>query len=230
MSLMYIIILLLIMATIATVCGSIFIKAQNSGWYPLFLQSVIDTINTDYYQKILDIGTGPGKLPELLIQKDSSLHIIGIDINASYIDAARRRVKHPNVSFQHENAGEKLEFSDNEFDVVTFCSVLFLLDNNTKTFLVNEAARVLKPSGKIIVLSPSGEKSIFSSIREINAFPKSRYNWTYIIWKTATKNRGNKWQKSNWLKEFSNTKKMKYLRTSTFNNNASIEILTKTIQ
>lgn len=231
MLLIYIIILLLNMATIAAVYGSrIFIKAQSSGWYPLFLQSVIDAITTDYQEKILDIGTGPGKLPELLIQKDSSLQITGIDINASYIDEAKQRVKHPNVSFKHVNAGAQLDFAKKEFDVVTFCSVLFLLDDYAKTILMNEAVRVLKPTGKIIVLSPSGKKSIFSSIHEINGFPKSRYNWTYFIWKTATKNRGEKWQKSYWLKDFSNTIKMKYLRTSAFNNNASIEILTNTIQ
>jgi ubiquinone/menaquinone biosynthesis C-methylase UbiE len=210
---------------------SIFLQATQSGWYPEFLSSVVDVVLTNpEHKQILDIGTGPGKLPELLIQKDSSFLITGIDINSVDINEARRRVKHPNISFQYGIASGKLEFIDNTFDVVTFCSVLFLLNDSGKSSLVNEAVRVLKPGGKIIVLTPSGKKTILSSFREINNFPKSRYNWTYFVWKAATKNRGKKWQKNNWLQDFSHKKRMNYLKKLSFSNNASIEILTKTIQ
>lgn len=230
MLLMYITSLLAVMITIAAIYGRrVFVKAQNSAWYPFFLQSVIDTIAHDNHNKILDIGTGPGKLPELLIQKDSRFLITGIDINKGYINKARRRVNHPNISFKHQKTDGNLEFTDNTFDVVTLCSVLFLLNDNAKSNLVNEAVRVLKPGGKIIVLSPTGKKAIFSSFHEISNFPKSIYNWTYYVWKIATKNRGKQWQKSNWLQAFSHKKGMNYLKTFTFNNNGSIEILTKTI-
>jgi len=138
---------------------SIFLKAQDSGWYPEFLKPVVETVAViEGNKKILDIGTGPGKLPELLIKHDTSMQITGIDIDTAMIDEARKRLTHKNVSYQYEKINAPLEFADNEFDAVTFCSILFLLDDSTKTLLMNEALRVLKLNGKIIILTPSGRK------------------------------------------------------------------------
>jgi ubiquinone/menaquinone biosynthesis C-methylase UbiE len=120
-----------------------------------------------------------------------------------------------------------LKFKNEEFDVVTFCSVLFLVDDSTKSFLMFEALRVLKPGGKIIVLTPSGKKSRFTAFSEVWSFPFSRYNWTYIIWKTVTSAGGKKWQQEKWLASFSKKNELKYESILTFNDNASLEIITK---
>lgn len=207
---------------------SLFLKANKSGWYPNFLQPVVNAVTSNgSNSKVLDIGTGPGKLPELLIQTDSTLKITGIDIDTAYIDEAKRRVKHKNVSFYYEKVNEKLEFKDEQFDVVTFCSVLFLADDSTKSFLLQEALRVLKPDGKIIVLTPSGKKSRFTAFSEIWGFPYSKYNWTYLVWKTLTSGGGKKWQKEKWLASFSTKEQLKYTSTLTFNDNATLEIISK---
>jgi len=209
---------------------SLFLKATSSGWYPGFLKPVIETITTHAEdKKILDIGTGPGNLPQLLIKKDSSLHITGIDIDTAMIDEARKRFSHKNISYQYEKINAPLDFSDNQFDVVTFCSVLFLVDDTIKTSLMNEALRVLKPNGKIIILTPSGRKSILSSFVEVWNYPFSSNNWTFMVWKIATTCSGRKWKQQKWLENFSKEKTLNYTSSLTFNNNASMEILTKTI-
>lgn len=207
---------------------SIFIKATKSGWYPEFLKPVVDTVtnNTDY-KKILDIGTGPGTLPQMLIKKDSSLQITGIDINTAMIDEARRQLSHKNVSYEYEKINAPLEFADNQFDVVTFCSVLFLVDDNAKTNLMNEALRVLKPNGKIIILTPTGQKPILSAFVEVWRFPYTQHNWTFHVWKIFTSPGGRKWQKQKWLAYYSEKQKLTYTTSRAFNNNASIEIITK---
>ena len=84
---------------------STFLKAQNSGWYSEFLNPVVEIILEDESNlHILDIGTGPGKLPELLIQENSTLRITGIDINAAMIEIARQKVNHKNVRFEVQTA------------------------------------------------------------------------------------------------------------------------------
>lgn len=207
---------------------SVFLTAQDSSWYPLFLAPVVEEVINTEAQTILDIGTGPGKLPELLIKRKGTLNITGIDIDSQMILEAKKRVKYESIHFEKQIINEKLNFGDNSFDIVTFCSVLFLLDENTKTFLLNEALRVLKPNGKIIILSPSGKKAIFSALLEMFSFPFNSYNWTFFIWKLFTSARARLWQKDLWLADFANGKEVSYKHSLTFKNNASLEIIEKT--
>jgi ubiquinone/menaquinone biosynthesis C-methylase UbiE len=207
---------------------SIFIKATRSGWYTEFLNPVVETITSNAENHtVLDIGTGPGTLPKMLIQKDSSLQITGIDINTTMINEARKNVSHKNVSFQYQKINAPLEFADKQFDVVTFCSVLFLVDDNIKAELMNEALRVLKPNGKIIILTPSGKKSILSSFIEVWRYNFSFNNFTFPIWKIATTRGARKWQRQKWLEHFAKDNKLNYTVTLTFNNNATIETISK---
>ena len=70
---------------------SIFIKATDSGWYPAFLTPVVETVIANKEQRnILDVGTGPGTLPRILISSDSTLKITGIDIDTAMIDEAKK--------------------------------------------------------------------------------------------------------------------------------------------
>jgi 2-polyprenyl-3-methyl-5-hydroxy-6-metoxy-1,4-benzoquinol methylase len=101
MKYIYLIILTFIITTVILKAQnmSIFLKATQSGWYPEFLNPVVDSVLVNpKHKQILDIGTGPGTLPQMLISKDSGLQITGIDISKSMIDKARRRVSHKNVS------------------------------------------------------------------------------------------------------------------------------------
>ncbi len=214
--------------TLLVTMQTIFLKATDSGWYPEFLKPIVETVTSNAgHKQILDIGTGPGTLPRMLISKDSTLQITGIDINTSMIDEAKKRLKHKNVSYQYDKANAPLAFTDNQFDVVTFCSVLFLLDDSTRANLLNEALRILKPNGKIIILTPSGKKAILSSFFEVCKYHFSFNNFTFMIWKIATTNGGRKWQRQKWLAQFARESKLKYSTVLTFNNNASLEIITK---
>jgi ubiquinone/menaquinone biosynthesis C-methylase UbiE len=206
-----------------------FIKAQDSGWYPEFLKPVVDTLLKDKTNAtLLDVGTGPGKLPEILITANPDLHITGIDIDTGMIDLARKRLQNPNVSYQYEKINAPLDFADSTFDVVTFCSVLFLVSDSVKTLLMNEAMRVLKPGGKVVVLTPSGRRPA-AAIAEIWRFPFSVHNWTYIVWRTLTASGGRHWQKAQWLAKYGKERKLNYSNTLTFHDNAAIEIIYKPI-
>lgn len=207
---------------------SIFSKATRSGWYPQFLKPVVNSVTSNAeYHTILDIGTGPGTLPEMLIAKDCNLQITGIDIDTIMMDEAKRRFSHKKVSFQYQKINAPLDFDDKQFDVITFCSVLFLVDDSVKTSLINEALRVLKPNGKIIILTPSGKKSILSSFIEVWRYKFSFNNFTFPIWKIATTRGGRKWQRQKWLEKYASVHKLTYTSSLTFNNNATIETISK---
>jgi ubiquinone/menaquinone biosynthesis C-methylase UbiE len=207
---------------------SIFIKATKSTWYREFLKPVAATILHDpAVKKILDIGTGPGKLPELLHSQNPNLLITGIDIDTTMIDEARRNLAAENISWFYQKRDAMLEFAENEFDVVTLCSVLFLVDDQTKSWLLQESLRVLKPGGKVIVLTPTGLKSIVSAFPEARTYRPTAYNWTFPIWRMATSHRGRNWQKQNWLQGYSVRESLGYSSSIVFNNHAKIETVTK---
>lgn len=221
-------IILTIVITIKAQNMSPFEKATESGWYPHFLQPVIDSINNQGHNlKILDLGTGTGKLPELLIKQDSTHLITGIDIDSAFIRNAKVRVNHTHVNFDFQKINSKLDFPDSSFDIVTICSVLFLVDNATKQLLFSESLRILKPGGKIIVLTPSGRKSRISAFSDLRKFKNHKYNWTYILWKNLTMSGGQRWFETIWLKNIASENHLTYSSAFVFNENAYIEIITK---
>lgn len=226
---MFIVVIMISIVSVLAVRGrSLFFKATDSGWYPQFLNPVVDTIlNTERHAQILDIGTGPGRLPELLISRDSQLQITGIDIDTTSINVARERIKHPNVKFEYQQLGGPIVYPNGQFDIVCFCSVLFLVDDSTKSFLMQEALRLLKSGGKVVVLSPSGSKPISSSFFEVWSYPYAPTNWTFMVWKVATSKTAKNWHKESWLKKYATEGQLKYDSHSVFNGNATLEIITK---
>lgn len=70
--------------------------------------------------RVLDIGTGPGKLPILIASESPVLRVTGLDLSADMVkiaseEAQRQGLK--NVEFRQGNASE-LPFRDGELDLV----------------------------------------------------------------------------------------------------------------
>lgn len=207
---------------------SIFIKAQNSSWYAAFLRPVAEAIRQrPPCERILDIGTGAGKLPELLVKEnDTHQKIIGIDINHDLLALARQRVHAPNVAFQHRNPNTPLGFAPHSFDAIAFCSVLFLLDSTSQQFLLDQARQTLRPSGAIYVLTPTGKHSLAQAFRQWQQFENAPYNWTFFIWKTMTAARGKAWQQKRPLLAYATQHGFAYQHELVFGGYASLETLT----
>jgi ubiquinone/menaquinone biosynthesis C-methylase UbiE len=207
---------------------SLFSTATKSEWYRHFLQPVVDAVkDSPAFPHMLDIGTGPGTLPEMVIAQDSTARITGIDIDAAMINEAKRRFTHKNVSFQHQKGNAPLPFDDQHFDIVTFCSVLFLLDDQTKDRLLKEALRIVKPTGKIIILTPSGKKPVLASFGEVGRFGSLIKNGTFPVWRIATSRGGRTWSREQWVKTFAAEHQLNYSATLTFHENALLEIVSK---
>jgi SAM-dependent methyltransferase len=99
--------------------------------------------------RVLDVATGKGDFAGVLNEnlRDYS-EIIGIDMIASAMDAARENFKHDNIHFAVMDAAH-LDFPDASFDTVCISNSLHHLANMAQTLA--EMLRVLKPGGHVIV-------------------------------------------------------------------------------
>ena len=96
--------------------------------------------------KILDIGCGTGKYGEALAER--GYVVKGVDKSSSQIDEARKI-----IDAQVANA-DNLPFSSNSFDV---CLMILMIHQETRINAINEALRVLKSKGKLIIKTASHE-------------------------------------------------------------------------
>lgn len=88
-----------------------------SDFYGIVARQVEDRLQAG---RVLDIGTGPGKLPILIASDSPMLQVTGLDLSADMVkiaekEAQRRGLK--NAEFRQGNASA-LPFPDREFDLV----------------------------------------------------------------------------------------------------------------
>jgi len=109
----------------------------------------------------LDIGCGDGKRTTEIAQYCAS--VTGIDPNAEKIAAATAR-QLPNATFVAGSA-EALPFADNSFDVVFFTLSLHHVPVVSMASALNEAVRVVKPAGYVVVLELGQTGSYYDAER-----------------------------------------------------------------
>ena len=91
--------------------------------------------------KVLEIGSGPGHVADLMVQAGAS--VTGIDFSANMVDVARSRF--PQITFRQADA-EKLPFEAETFDAVVANFVVHHLARPEVVF--REVNRVLKSGGR----------------------------------------------------------------------------------
>lgn len=97
---------------------------------------------------LIDVGCGSGRLAKPLSQYLNGKYL-GIDIVPELIEYARELVPKPNWKFEVAK-GLSISESDNKADMVCFFSVFTHLLHEQSYIYLQEAKRVLKPSGKIV--------------------------------------------------------------------------------
>lgn len=104
-------------------------------------------------EAVLDIGCGAG-VDTLVAARmvGPEGRVVGLDVTAEMIERARTNLSlvpsFTNVSFQTGEA-ESLPFADNEFEVIISNGVFNLALNKEQA--LNEAHRVLKPGGRLLL-------------------------------------------------------------------------------
>ncbi len=98
--------------------------------------------------RVLEVGCGTGVLTRWLARWPNVDSVVGVDIAPSLLDRARSLCTEPNVTFEEGDA-TALRFADESFDVVVLDSTLSHVPDAGRA--VAEAARVLRPEGKLAV-------------------------------------------------------------------------------
>jgi ubiquinone/menaquinone biosynthesis C-methylase UbiE len=140
-------------------------------------------------KKILDIGSGNGKLAFAMAEKKNE--VIGLDISKVAISIAQERQMKLNrelpVSFIHGDA-RKLIFDDNTFDVIVSQDLVEHITEDDFKIHLKEVNRVLKPGGSYLFWTPSALKGGSShglhikeyTFNELDTIIKeTRFNYTW---------------------------------------------------
>lgn len=108
----------------------------------------VELVTKDNPTKILDVGCGSGVIPQLFKKRDNE--VVGIEINEEQGNIASKKLD--NIIIQ--DAEEKWNLPNNSFDVVHMGAFLeHIFDYH---HALNEANRVLKWGGRVVISVPNG--------------------------------------------------------------------------
>lgn len=195
-----------------------FSNIQETPWYRSFLNPVIHEI--DKKGDLLDIGTGTGKLIQILAN-EKEINCIGLDTNEAMLKEARIKLKGTTVEVFKIEANKKLPFEDNRFNYITICSVLFHLKNEQIDSMLKDARRLLRKNGKIIILTPTGKGTILSLSKKYFSLK----NLSIYTWYRATKKRAKLWSQNKYVEQYTNDNKLDYKSQLVMNGFAQVEVI-----
>jgi ubiquinone/menaquinone biosynthesis C-methylase UbiE len=102
--------------------------------------------------RLIDLGCGTGRLLDFVKQAWPRLPALGLDLSDAYIRHARRHLRDwSRINLVVANA-EAIPARDNSCDAVTSTFLLHELPPGVRRTVIGEAARVLKPGGRLILM------------------------------------------------------------------------------
>lgn len=113
-------------------------------------EAMLSAMGPGPFDLLIDLGTGTGRILELFADRAKSL--VGFDVNREMLSHARARLAGSGVDNAQVRLGDiyNLPVEDNSADAVILHQVLHFLEEPAKA--VKEAARVLKPSGRLLIV------------------------------------------------------------------------------
>jgi ArsR family transcriptional regulator len=119
-------------------------------------KALIDLIGPQPIDSFLDLGTGTGRMLQLLT--GHYRRAIGIDASRDMLAVARANLDRANITSASVRHGDifNLPLEQQDFDLITIHQVLHFLDQ--PEIAINEAARMLRPGGRLVIidLAPHG--------------------------------------------------------------------------
>ncbi|MFX0042889.1 MAG: class I SAM-dependent methyltransferase [Candidatus Hodarchaeota archaeon] len=114
-------------------------------------------LNVQEGESALEIGFGTGvMLVEIAKAVGNSSKVFGIDISSKMVELTNNRIERQNLRhrvFICEGDARNMPYDNEIFDVVYIASTLELFDTPDIPLVLNEIKRVLKPTGRLGVVS-----------------------------------------------------------------------------
>ena len=102
--------------------------------------------------RLVDLGCGTGRFLDFVKQAWPRLPVVGVDLSEAYLRHARRHLKRwARTHFVVANA-EAVPVPDQSCDAVTSIFTLHELPPEARRMVIREAARVLKPGGRLVLV------------------------------------------------------------------------------
>jgi ubiquinone/menaquinone biosynthesis C-methylase UbiE/DNA-binding transcriptional ArsR family regulator len=112
--------------------------------------AIRDALGERPFKSLLDLGTGTGRILEMF--GGNVGRGLGIDLSLDMLQLARERIERAGLRHCSVRQGDiyDLAVPANSFDVIVIHQVLHFLDDGARA--IREAARVLAPSGRLLVV------------------------------------------------------------------------------
>jgi ubiquinone/menaquinone biosynthesis C-methylase UbiE len=112
--------------------------------------ALVSLVGDKPYRSLLDLGTGTGRMLELLAPR--AVRAVGIDQSAAMLALARSRIDQAGLRNVHLRQGDIYAppVERDGYDLVVIHQVLHFLDDPARA--LKEAARALAPSGRLVVV------------------------------------------------------------------------------
>ena len=125
-------------------------------------ERLLDLLARAGARDVLDIGCGHGALSRLLAA--NGYRVTGIDPDWTAVETARGKVAE--ARFEVAMA-ENLPFAEESFDAAIFLNALHHVPGAMMEKALNEALRVLRPGGVLVVVEPLARGSFFEVMRPV---------------------------------------------------------------
>ena len=128
--------------------------------YQTIIKLIKNEISTG--MDILDMGTGTGEVPISICDDVKSIN--AIDFSPEMIQTAQKKADRngiKNINFLVQDSSH-LNYKDNSFDVILIINLLHVVPNPEN--IINEAKRLIKKDGKIIIASFLNDENLKSRL------------------------------------------------------------------
>lgn len=121
------------------------------------LRAAVDLANPAPADRVLDLATGTGGfLRELAARPPTPVEAVGIDASASML---RRVPALPEGWRLIPAPAERVPLADQSFDLVVAAFLLHLLEPARRREVLREARRLMRPGGRLVVVTPAPPRS-----------------------------------------------------------------------